>query len=341
MMIVVMKSDATVSDISAIIKAIEELGLKPRPSRGPEQTIIGIVGGEQKPEVAALAGMPGVEQIVPITKSFKLVNKEFRPGRTVVKVGGVSIGGSEFVVMAGPCAVESKDQILATARAVKAAGARILRGGAFKPRTSPYSFQGLGEEGLKLLGLAREETGLPVITEVTSPELVSIVSEYADILQVGARNMQNYALLEAVGKIRKPVMLKRGMMSTIEELLLAAEYILSNGNSQVLLCERGIRSFERATRNTLDISAVPVIKHNSHLPVIVDPSHGTGRREFVPSAARAAVAAGADGIIVEVHPSPENALSDGIQSLSFDEFGEMMNGLRPIAVAVGRRMPAA
>jgi len=338
MMLVVMKSDASVSEIGAVIKAIEALGLKPHPSKGPEQTIIGIIGDDQTPGLNRMSGMGGVEQVVPITKSFKLVNKEFRPGKTTIKVNNVSIGGDNFVVMAGPCAVESHDQILSTARAVKEAGAQILRGGAFKPRTSPYSFQGLGEEGLKLLAAAREETHLPVITEVTSPELVDLVVQYADILQVGARNMQNYALLEAVGKVRKPVLLKRGLMSTIEELLLAAEYILSNGNSQVLLCERGIRSFEKATRNTLDISAVAVIKKNSHLPVIVDPSHGTGHREYVPSAARAAVAAGADGIIVEVHPSPENALSDGVQSLSFDEFREMMDGIRPIALAVGRRL---
>jgi 3-deoxy-7-phosphoheptulonate synthase len=339
MMMVVMKSGASVSEIGAVIKSIEALGLKPRPSKGPEQTIIGVIGDEKAAGLGGLSKMAGVEQVVPITKSFKLVNKEFRPGRTTINVNNVVIGGDQFVVMAGPCAVESRDQILATARAVKKAGANILRGGAFKPRTSPYSFQGLGEEGLKLLAVAREETQLPVITEVTSPELVDLVSQYADILQVGARNMQNYALLEAVGKVRRPVMLKRGLMSTIEELLLAAEYILSNGNSQVLLCERGIRSFDKATRNTLDISAVAVIKKNSHLPVIVDPSHGTGHREFVPAAARAAVAAGADGIMVEVHPSPENALSDGVQSLSFDEFRDMMKGIAPIARAVGRRMP--
>ncbi len=240
--------------------------------------------------------------------------------------------------MAGPCAVESREQILSTAKAVRDAGATILRGGAFKPRTSPYSFQGLGEEGLKLLAAARKESGLPVITEVTSPDLVDLVGRYTDILQIGARNMHNYALLEAVGNARNPVMLKRGMMSTIEELLLAAEYVLSNGNTNVLLCERGIRSFEKATRNTLDISSIPVIKKHSHLPVIVDPSHSTGHRDYVPAVARAAVAAGADGIIVEVHPSPENALSDGIQSLSFAEFREMMDSIRPVAAAVGRRI---
>lgn len=338
MMLVVMKPDAAVADISAVIKSIEGLGLKPHPSRGPEQTIIGVIGGDERPELLELARLSGVEQVVPITKSYKLVNKEFRPDRTVIKINGVSVGGDNFVVMAGPCAVESAEQILTSARGVKEAGAHVLRGGAFKPRTSPYSFQGLGEEGLKLLAAARKETGLPVITEVTSPDLVDLVCKYADILQIGARNMQNYALLEAVGKKRVPVLLKRGLMSTIEELLLAAEYILSNGNSQVLLCERGIRSFDTATRNILDISAVAVIKQSSHLPVIVDPSHATGKREYVASAARAAAAAGADGIIVEVHPSPDNALSDGIQSLSFEEFHDLMNGLRPVAEAVGRTM---
>jgi 3-deoxy-7-phosphoheptulonate synthase len=238
--------------------------------------------------------------------------------------------------MAGPCAVEGSEQVLSAARAVKDAGARILRGGAFKPRTSPSAFQGLGEEGLRILLAAKKETALPVVTEVISPELVPLVSEYADILQIGARNMQNYALLEAVGKIRKPVLLKRGMMSTIEELLMAAEYVLSNGNQQVILCERGIRTFEKATRNTLDISAVPVIKRNSHLPVIIDPSHAVGLTEFVPSMALAAVAAGADGLIVEVHPSPETAWCDGVQSLSFDMFAELMDGIRAVASAIGR-----
>jgi 3-deoxy-7-phosphoheptulonate synthase len=258
--------------------------------------------------------------------------------RITVEAGGVTVGGDDFVVIAGPCAVESRDQILRTADAVRRSGARVLRGGAFKPRTSPYSFQGLGEEGLKLLAEAGKQSGLPVVTEVTSPELVDLVCRYADVLQVGARNMQNYALLEAVGKVRKPVMLKRGMMSTIEELLLAAEYILSSGNTGVILCERGIRSFEKATRYTLDISAVPVIKKQSGLPVIVDPSHGTGHRDYVASVALAAAAAGADGIMVEVHPSPDNAMSDGIQSLSFIDFEDLMDRLRPVVSAVGRRM---
>jgi 3-deoxy-7-phosphoheptulonate synthase len=335
-MIVVMKSDATMSDISTVIKALEKMGYKPHPTRGADRTIIGLVDALEKADLSVLESAPGVEQVVPITKAYKMVSREFKPQNTVVNVNGVQVGGSHFVVMAGPCAVENREQVLTAARAVRRHGACILRGGAFKPRTSPYSFQGLGEEGLKILLAAKRETGLPVVTEVISPELVPLVSGYADILQIGARNMQNYALLEAVGKIRKPVLLKRGMMSTIEELLMAAEYILSNGNQQVILCERGIRTFEHATRNTLDISAVPVIKRNSHLPIIVDPSHAAGHTEFVVPLALAAVAAGADGIIVEVHPCPETAWCDGVQSLSVEMFEEMMTGIRAIAGAIGR-----
>ena len=335
-MIVVMKSDATMSDISGVIKSLESMGYKPHPTRGADRTIIGIVDALQGADFSQIESTPGVEQVVPITKAYKMVSREFRPQNTIVNVNGVAVGGPDFVVMAGPCAVENRDQVLTAARAVKTAGASILRGGAFKPRTSPYSFQGLGEDGLKILLAAKRETGLPVVTEVISPELVPLVTEYADMLQIGARNMQNYALLEAVGKIRKPVLLKRGMMSTVEELLMAAEYILSNGNSQVILCERGIRTFENSTRNTLDISAVPVIKRNSHLPIIVDPSHAAGHTEFVSALALAAVAAGADGLIVEVHPCPETAWCDGVQSLSIDTFNEMMAGVRAVATAVGR-----
>jgi 3-deoxy-7-phosphoheptulonate synthase len=335
-MIVVMKSDATMSDISSVIKTLESMGYKPHPTRGAERTIIGVVDARRGADFSQIESTPGVEQVIPITKAYKMVSREFRPQNTVVNVNGVAVGGPEFVVMAGPCAVENRDQVLTAARAVKSAGASILRGGAFKPRTSPYSFQGLGEEGLKILLAAKRETGLPVVTEVISPELVPLVSEYADILQIGARNMQNYALLEAVGKTRKPVLLKRGMMSTVEELLMAAEYVLSNGNQQVILCERGIRTFENSTRNTLDISAVPVIKRNSHLPIIVDPSHAAGHTEFVSALALAAVAAGADGLIVEVHPCPETAWCDGVQSLSIETFNEMMAGVRAIAAAVGR-----
>ncbi len=339
-MIVVMKKDATLAEISGVIKTLESMGLTPHPTRGGDRTIIGVVDVQRESELSHLASAPGVEQVIPIARAYKLVSREFHPENTVVRASGVEIGGPEFVVMAGPCAVEGYEQVVSAAHAVKAGGARILRGGAFKPRTSPYSFQGLGEEGLKILLAAKKETGLPVVTEVISPQLVPLVSEYADILQVGARNMQNYALLEAVGSVRKPVLLKRGMMSTIEELLMAAEYILSNGNTQVILCERGIRTFEKATRNTLDLSAVPVIKRNSHLPIIVDPSHAVGHTEFVPSMALAALAAGADGIIVEVHPSPETAWCDGVQSLSFDIFDAMMDDLRRIAAAMGRAMAA-
>jgi 3-deoxy-7-phosphoheptulonate synthase len=335
-MIVVMRSDASMSDISSVIKELESMGYKPYPTRGAERTIIGIVDARQGADFSQLERSPGVEQVIPITKAYKMVSREFRPQNTVVNINGVAVGGPEFVVMAGPCAVENRDQVLTAARAVKKAGAVVLRGGAFKPRTSPYSFQGLGEEGLKILLAAKRETGLPIVTEVISPELVPLVSEYADVLQIGARNMQNYALLEAVGKIRKPVLLKRGMMSTVEELLMAAEYILSNGNQQVILCERGIRTFENSTRNTLDISAVPVIKRNSHLPIIVDPSHAAGHTAFVPALALAAVAAGADGLIVEVHPCPETAWCDGVQSLSIEIFDEMMAGIRAVAMAVGR-----
>lgn len=337
-MIVVMQPEATIAEISVVIKSIESMGLKPHPTRGADRTIIGVIDLRQETDLAPLEGCPGVEQIIPITKAYKMVSREFKPDNTVVNVGDVAIGGDSFVVMAGPCAVEGAEQVISAAHAVKDAGARVLRGGAFKPRTSPYSFQGLGEEGLKILLAAKRETGLPIVTEVISPDLVPLVSEYADILQIGARNMQNYALLEAVGKIRKPVLLKRGMMSTIEELLMSAEYILSNGNQQVILCERGIRTFEKATRNTLDISAVPVIKRDSHLPIIVDPSHAAGHTEFVPSMALAAVAAGADGIIVEVHPSPETAWCDGVQSLSFDIFSEMMEDIRKVAQSLGRSL---
>jgi len=335
-MLVLMKSDATVSQISGVVKAIEKLGLKPHPTRGPDRTIIGVVEARAGTDLNFLQKSEGVEQVIPISKAYKMVSREFKPEDTVVKVNGVAVGGDNFVVFAGPCAVESPDQVVDTARAVRSSGASILRGGAFKPRTSPYSFQGLGEEGLKILRAAKAETGLPIVTEVISPDLVELVSEYTDLLQIGARNMQNYALLEAAGAARKPVLLKRGMMSTIEELLMAAEYILSNGNSQVILCERGIRTFEKATRSTLDISAVPVIKRNSHLPIIVDPSHAAGYVDIIPSMSLAAVAAGADGIIVEVHPSPKTALCDGTQSLSFEQFNSMMDKIRSVAVAVGK-----
>ncbi len=335
-MIIIMKQGATSAQIANVTARIEQLGCRVHLSEGEERTIIGVIGNGRPLDCEPIERMAGVERTVPILRPFKLASREFHPQDTVVMVNGVPIGGRQVVVMAGPCAVESRDQLLETARAVKEAGAHVLRGGAFKPRTSPYSFQGLGEEGLRLLAEAREETGLLVVTEVMEPQLVPLVTTYADILQVGARNMQNYALLHAVGEAQRPVLLKRGMMSTIEELLMAAEYILSHGNDRVILCERGIRTFEHYTRNTLDISAVPLLKQLSHLPVIVDPSHGTGKWELVEPVSRAAVAAGADGLIIEVHPHPDKALSDGAQSLKPARFAALMQSLRPVAAAVGR-----
>jgi 3-deoxy-7-phosphoheptulonate synthase len=334
--IVIMKQGATRAQIANVTARIEQLGCGVHLSEGKERTIIGVIGNGRPLDREQFERMDGVERTVPILRPFKLASRDFQPQDTVVTVNGVSVGGKQLVVMAGPCAVESRDQLLETARAVKEAGAHVLRGGAFKPRTSPYSFQGLGEEGLRLLAEAREETGLPVVTEVMDPQMVPLVTTYADILQVGARNMQNYALLHAVGKAQRPVLLKRGMMSTVEELLMAAEYILSHGNNRLILCERGIRTFEQYTRNTLDISAVPLIKQLSHLPVVVDPSHGTGKWELVGPVSRAAVAAGADGLIIEVHPHPEEALSDGAQSLKPVRFATLMESLRLVAEAVGK-----
>jgi len=336
--IVIMKQGATDAQISNVAARIEQLGCGVHLSVGEERTIIGIIGNGRPLDREQIERMDGVERTVPILRPFKLAGRGFQPHDTVVKVNGVSIGGQSLVVMAGPCAVESRDQLLETAHIVKQAGARVLRGGAFKPRTSPYSFQGLGEEGLRLLAQARDETGLAVVTEVMEPQMVPLVAAYADILQVGARNMQNYALLHAVGKAQRPVLLKRGMMSTVEELLMAAEYVLSHENRRVILCERGIRTFETYTRNTVDISAVPLLKQLSHLPVILDPSHGTGKWELVEPVSRAAVAAGADGLIVEVHPRPEEALSDGAQSLKPERFASLMESLRPVAEAVGRTL---
>jgi len=339
-MIVVMKKGATNAQIANVAARIEQLGCRVHISEGEERTIIGVIGNGRPLDREQIERMAGVERTVPILRPFKLASREFHPQDTIVTVtvNGIPIGGRQLIVMAGPCAVESREQLLETAHAVKEAGAHVLRGGAFKPRTSPYSFQGLGEKGLRLLAEAREETGLPVVTEVMEPQMVPLVTTYADILQVGARNMQNYALLHAVGEAQRPVLLKRGMMSTVEELLMAAEYILSHGNDRVILCERGIRTFEHYTRNTLDISAVPLIKQLSHLPVIVDPSHGTGKWELVEPVSRAAVAAGADGLIIEVHPHPEEALSDGAQSLKPARFAALMRSLRPIAEAVERTL---
>jgi 3-deoxy-7-phosphoheptulonate synthase len=337
-MIVVMKQGATRAQIVNVTARIEQWGCQAHLSEGNERTIIGIVGDGRLLDSEQLDRMAGVERTVPVLRPFKLASRDFHPQQTVVPINGISVGGRKLVVMAGPCAVEGQEQLLEAAQAVRSAGAHMLRGGAFKPRTSPYSFQGLGEEGLRFLAAAREQTGLPVVTEVMSPGQVPLVATYADILQIGARNMQNYALLHAVGESQRPVLLKRGMMSTVEELLMSAEYILSHGNDRVLLCERGIRTFETYTRNTLDINAVPLLKQLSHLPVIVDPSHGTGKWELVAAVSRAAVAAGADGLIIEVHPHPSRAMSDGAQSLKPEPFAALMDQLRLVAQAVGREL---
>jgi 3-deoxy-7-phosphoheptulonate synthase len=339
-MIIVMKKGSESEELDALMKRIDDAGLKGHISQGVERTVIGVVGvsGLLPDLQEELELMAGVEEVLRISKPYKLSSREFHPDNTIIEVAGVTIGGGELAVMAGPCAVESENQVMDTARAVKAAGARILRGGAFKPSTSPYSFRGLGEEGLKLLARAREETGLPLITEVLTVRDVDLVVKYADILQVGARNMQNFVLLDEVGKAGKPVMLKRGLSATIEEWLLAAEYILAQGNRQVLLCERGIRTFETYTRNTMDISAIPSIHNLSHLPIIADPSHGTGKRHLVTPIALAAVAAGADGLMVEVHPKPDTALKDGAQSLTFKDFEILMDQLGSVAAAVGMSM---
>ncbi|HHH40709.1 MAG TPA: 3-deoxy-7-phosphoheptulonate synthase [Chloroflexi bacterium] len=337
-MIVVMKSGASAEEIAQVIRRVEEMGYQAHVSRGEERTIIGIIGDERPLNRDALERMDGVEKTMPVLRPFKLASRDFHPEDSVFPINGVRIGGRQVIIMAGPCSVESRSQILETAWAVKEAGATVLRGGAFKPRTSPYSFQGLGEEGLRYLAEAREETGLPVVTEVMAPEQIPLVAQYADILQIGARNMQNFALLRAVGKSGHPALLKRGLMATMEELLMAAEYILAQGNPRVMLCERGIRTFETYTRNTFDINAIPLLKQLTHLPVIADPSHGTGRWELVSAVARAAVAAGADGLLVEVHPRPEEALSDGVQSLKPARFAALVRGVRRVAEAIGREV---
>jgi 3-deoxy-7-phosphoheptulonate synthase len=335
-MVIVMKYNASAEEIAGVIRNIESFGFKAHLSKGEERSVIGIIGDERPLEPEHWETLAGVERVVRILHPFKLASRDFHAANSVVKVDGVSVGTDQVIVMAGPCSVESREQLMETAAAVKEAGAHVLRGGAFKPRTSPYAFQGLGQQGLELLKEAREEFNMPVITEVMSPEDVKLVAEYADILQIGTRNMQNFALLHAVGESQKPVMLKRGMMSTIEELLMAAEYILSHGNERVMVCERGIRTFEPSTRYTMDINAIPVIKSLSHLPVIADPSHSTGKWELVAPIARASIAAGADGLIVEVHPDPAKALSDGAQSLKPEKFAQMVKEVRAVARAVGR-----
>ncbi len=338
-MVIVLSDNATERDIELICERVKSLGYGVNVSKGVEKTIIGVIGAKDEHKLLLaqqLESLPSVERVIPILKPYKLASREWKKEGTQINVKGVVIGGNEVVVMAGPCAVENEESIMLTARAIKAANAKILRGGAFKPRTSPYSFQGLGEEGLKLLYQAGKEVGLPIVTEVLDPRDVELVSQYADILQIGTRNMSNFPLLTEVGKTRLPVLLKRGLSSTIEEFLLAAEYIMSRGNHQVILCERGIRTFEHATRFTLDLTAVPLIHELSHLPVIVDPSHGTGRWQLVPAMAKAAVAAGADGLIIEVHPEPAKALSDGAQSLNIPMFQTLMRELAKVAEAVGR-----
>jgi 3-deoxy-7-phosphoheptulonate synthase len=337
-MIVVMKTGASDKEITDITRRIESAGLKSHFSQGIQHTIIGVIG-QIFPELKdSLENMSGVDDVILVSKPYKLASREFHPQDTVIKIGGITIGGSEVVVMAGPCAVESEEQLLSTARAVKAAGATILRGGAFKPSTSPYNFRGLGVKGLILLSQAARDTGLLVITEVMSSQDVDMVANYADILQIGTRNMQNFNLLEAASESGKPVMLKRGLSATIQEWLLAAEYILALGNEKLILCERGIRTFETYTRNTMDISAIPIIEKVSHLPVIADPSHGTGKWYLVIPMAMAAVAAGADGVMVEVHPNPDVALKDGQQSLTFGNFNKLMAQLKPVVAAIGRSL---
>ncbi len=337
-MIVIMKPTATEEDLQRVLERVESLGLEAHLSPGESHTIIGLIGETARLSRNAFEVMPGVERVVRIAEPFKLANREFHPKNTIIQVGDVTIGGDQIVVMAGPCSVESRSQLLETAHAVKEAGAHILRGGAFKPRSSPYSFQGLGEEGLKYLAEAREIYNMPIITEVMAPEEVDLVASYADILQIGARNMQNYRLLQAVGKQEKPVFLKRGLSGTLQELLMSAEYVMANGNPNVMLVERGIRTYETYTRNTFDINAIPALKHLSHLPVIADPSHGTGKWQLVAPVAKAAIAAGADGLMIEVHPHPAEAFSDGAQSLKPKRFQALMDDLRILSQALGRRV---
>jgi 3-deoxy-7-phosphoheptulonate synthase len=336
--LVVMKQGATPEEIRGVVDAIEARGFKAHAIPGAVRTAIGVTGNKGALDRPVFESLPGVLEVIPVSHAYKLVSREVKPEPTVVHVGGVAVGGSELVVVAGPCAVESREQMLTIAHAVKAAGVHLLRGGAFKPRTSPYSFQGLGEEGLRLLAEAREATGLPVVTEAVDVEGVDLVERYADAIQIGARNMQNFSLLRRAGRAKKPVLLKRGLSATLEEFLMSAEYILSEGNYQVILCERGVRTFSDFSRNTLDLAVVPAVKDISHLPILVDPSHGTGRRDKVAPLSRAAAAVGADGLIVEVHHDPNRALSDGPQSITPDMLDALMHDLRQIAPVIGRRL---
>jgi 3-deoxy-7-phosphoheptulonate synthase len=336
--LVVMRQDATSVEIQGVLRAVEARGFKAHAIPGSQRTAIGITGNKGAVDAPAFESLPGVLEVIPVTHAYKLVSREVKTEDTVVDVGGVKVGGRDLVVVAGPCAVESMDQTLTIARAIKEAGAHLLRGGAFKPRTSPYSFQGLGEEGLKILAEARQATGLPVITEALDSEGVDLVERYADAIQIGARNMQNFSLLKRAGRSRKPVVLKRGMAATLEEFLMSAEYILAEGNYQVILCERGVRTFSDFSRNTLDLAVVPAVKRLSHLPILVDPSHGTGRRDKVSPLSRAAAAVGADGLMIEVHHDPDRALSDGPQSITPQMFAELLADLRQIAPVIGRRL---
>ena len=336
-MLVVMKQSATEADIARVCEWIRERGYTPMPMPGAQRTAIGLVGNDGRVDGSSLEDMAGVAEVIHVSNPYKQVSREWKPENTLVTIApGVVFGGRDVPVIAGPCSVENEEQIVAAARAVKSAGAVALRGGAFKPRSSPYSFQGLGKKGLELLALAKRETGLAIVTEAMDDEGARLVAEFADCLQIGARNMQNYSLLKTVGKIGKPVLLKRGMAATIQDLLLSAEYILAEGNTQVILCERGLRSFDTASRNLFDLTAIPIVQQLSHLPIVADPSHGTGRRDKVLPMARAAVAAGADGVIIEVHPQPEKAMSDGAQSQTPDQFTETMRQLRRVADAIGR-----
>ena len=340
-MIIVTRRGVTDAEIDHIRERVEALGLRTHLSRGVERTVIGCVGDEELLRGVPLLSVPGVEAVHEVLKPYKLASREFHPDGTQIPFGDTRIGGEEFIVVAGPCSVEGRDMMLETGRAVRRLGGRGVRGGAFKPRSSPYSFQGRGREGLEILAEVREETGLPVVTEVMDTRQVELVAGFADVLQVGARNMQNFSLLTEVGRTQRPVLLKRGMSATIKDLLLAAEYVMSQGNAHVILCERGIRTFETATRNTFDLAAIPVLKQESHLPVVADPSHAGGRRDLVAALSYAAVAAGADGLLVETHPDPERAVSDGEQSLDLREFGALMEGLAPFCRVVGRAVAEA
>ncbi len=337
-MMIIMRTDATKGQIAAVVERVEMNGLRAHLSQGDERTVIGAIGDGRVVIKEQFLYLPGVDRVIPISRPYKIASREFIPENSLFPLDGVNVGDNGIVLIAGPCSVENRTQLLETAHAVREAGAHALRGGAYKPRTSPYSFQGLGEAGLELLAEARQETGMPIVTEIMAPEDIPLLTRYTDVLQVGARNMQNYALLNAVGKSQHPVLLKRSMMATIEELLMAAEYVLSHGNRKIMLCERGIRTFETVTRNTTDINAIPALKSLTHLPILLDPSHSTGHWEYVAAVARAGIAAGADGLIVEVHVNPSEALSDGNQSLKPERFAELVSQIRAVAGAVGRSL---